>query len=317
MLQRRLRDGRFVDGHGDLRLEHLCEQDGRLQALDCIEFNPALRHVDAASDLAFLLMDLDRNQRPDLAQALAAAYLRASGDASLPLCDRFYRAERALVRAKVDALAQQAGGRAGTSPAALGERAGKWAELAAAYLAPVPMPALIVVHGISGTGKTTLATRLAVELGAAWLGTDYLRKQRLALAPRDRAGPGTYGLAARRAVYAALHRAAGWYLARGFPVVLDATYLDPVTQTAAARLARRHGVPSIALQLKLGAAELRRRFEARTPSASDAGWEVAAAQIWEHSDRSFAGKREVPIDAGLPPDAILARALAVCRGLGG
>jgi aminoglycoside phosphotransferase family enzyme/predicted kinase len=309
VLDRRLRAGRFVDGHGDLRLEHLCEVDGVLQALDCIEFSAALRRIDAASDLAFLLMDLDRSGRGDLALDLAAAYLRASGDAALPLCDRYYRAERALVRAKVDALAQANGIGPDHAIQRLRQRARRWVELATGYLQPRPRPSLVIVRGVSGTGKTTLATRLAAQLGFAWLATDYLRKQANGGALLARAGDASYTLPARRLAYSHLHRDATWYLERGFAVLLDATYLETEMQAAAASLAHRHGVPALALTLQAEPHVLRARLRNRALSASDADWEVAEGQIARSDSAPFVGLEEVRIDAGGTPNDVSHQAL--------
>jgi uncharacterized protein len=305
LLRRRLRTRRFVDGHGDLRLEHLCELGGRLHALDCVEFSRALRRVDAASDLAFLLMDLDRNGSAGLANDLAAAYLRSSGDASLPLCDRFYRAERALVRAKVDALSQAGDGRPEPALQRLRERAGRWVALATDYLHNRPRPALVVVRGVSGTGKTTLATRLAAEFGLAWLASDYFRKQALGSPLERRLSAEDYTPDARWAVYRRLHRSAGWYLARGFPVLLDATYLDPGEQRAAAAVARRYGVPAVAMTLRLEPALLRERLHARSPSASDANWEVVREQLERSQAALSTGMEQAEIDASGHPAEVL------------
>ncbi|HZQ38474.1 MAG TPA: AAA family ATPase [Dehalococcoidia bacterium] len=323
LLRRRLRAGRFVDGHGDLRLEHVFERDGRVQALDCVEFSPALRRLDAAADLAFLLMDLDRNERPDLALDLVSAYLRFSGDGSLPLCDRFYRAERALVRAKVDLLAQASAGRPQAEVERLRRRAARWTELAAAYLQPPVPPALLLVRGVAGTGKTALATRLAAQLGFAWLSSDVLRRTAAGRAAGAEAGEAKavrYAPAARRAVYTRLHRTAGWYLARGFGVVLDATYLEPALQAQAARLAARHGVPARALSLQAPPAVVQRRLGERAPSASEADWSVARQQIDVFGPVRAAGLDEVAIDAGGSFEETwrqVLQAAAVAQGAGG
>jgi aminoglycoside phosphotransferase family enzyme/predicted kinase len=310
LLTRRLRAGRFVDGHGDLRLEHLCELDGRLHALDCVEFNAALRRVDAASDLAFLLMDLDRNGAPALAVELAAAYMRASGDESLPACDRFYRAERALVRAKVDALAQQDGDRGETDVRRLRERCGRWVALAAGYLQQQTRPVLVAVRGVSGSGKTAVATRLASELGMVWLASDYLRKRAAGSALDAPLPAKAYTDAARHAVYGRMHRTAAWYLARGLPVLLDATYLDPARQRAAADLARRHSVPAVALTLQVPPAVAEERVRARGPGASDVSADAVRAQLARFVDAPFTGVEDVRIDASGTLSETLARARA-------
>jgi len=310
LLQQRLRAGRFVDGHGDLRLEHICEIDGQLQALDCIEFNTAFRHIDVGSDLAFLLMDLDRNDRRDLAGLLAAIYLRLSGDATLPLCDRYYRAERALVRAKVDALAWASS----TSPEEhqrRGERAERWAQLGATYLSSSTRPAVLIVRGISGSGKTTLATRLAIELGWAWLASDYIRKG-VQRGVQDRHKVEiSYTPTARHGVYQRMHRIANSLLVAGYPVILDATYLDRDAQAEVAALIRRRATPAFALTLQARPETLHARLEQRTETLSDADWSVAATQLASPTTPFSAhGIEERSIETEGPIDDTVRRALA-------
>jgi aminoglycoside phosphotransferase family enzyme len=100
VVEGRVRDGRVVEGHGDLRPEHVCLLDPPV-IFDCLEFNPRLRQVDAADELAYLAMECEWLHAPTVGPVLFAAYGRAAGDLPPPaLCD-FHAALRALLRAKL------------------------------------------------------------------------------------------------------------------------------------------------------------------------------------------------------------------------
>src|SRR5690606_27054798 len=102
LLNRRRAGGRIVDGHGDLRLEHVrLSADGGPETVclyDCIEFNERLRYVDVANDAAFLAMDLDFHGRPDLAHHFVARMAALLDDPELPRLADFYKGYRAYVR---------------------------------------------------------------------------------------------------------------------------------------------------------------------------------------------------------------------------
>ena len=101
LFQRRRRDGKIKDGHGDLRTDHIYFTTTGIQIIDCIEFNDTLRVLDIISDLAFLVMDLEYNHFPETARSLIRWYVKQTDDVgALPLLD-FYRCYRAMVRCKV------------------------------------------------------------------------------------------------------------------------------------------------------------------------------------------------------------------------
>ncbi|OGN95057.1 MAG: hypothetical protein A2Z75_02715 [Chloroflexi bacterium RBG_13_50_10] len=100
LFDKRVKDGRIRDCHGDLHAAHVCISNG-IYIYDCIEFNDRFRYGDVASEVAFLAMDLDRFQRADLSQAFVNAYVRLSRDKELPQLLNFYKCYRAYVRGKV------------------------------------------------------------------------------------------------------------------------------------------------------------------------------------------------------------------------
>jgi uncharacterized protein len=173
LLARRVEAGRAVDGHGDLLADDVfCLDDGP-QALDCIEFDDGLRLGDGLADAAFLAMDLERLGRPDLAARFLAAYRERAGDAWPASLAHHHVAYRAQVRAKVTAIRAT---QTGDDNAAAEARS--LLDLALSHL-EAGRVGLVLVGGLPGTGKSTLAAGLARALGARWLRSDEVRKELL------------------------------------------------------------------------------------------------------------------------------------------
>jgi aminoglycoside phosphotransferase family enzyme/predicted kinase len=277
------RRGLVVDGHGDLRAEHVLLTDP-LQFVDAVEFDPALRITDVACDLGFLVMDLEGAGRADLAAALVEGYREAGGDPGDRELLATMECYRALVRAKVDvARAGQGRGRAGErldQALRLGWRARG--------------PQLIAVCGPPASGKSTLARALCAQSGMVHLSSDVVRKARAGLSPTERAPASAYEHAATLATYRELGERAASAVAAGSGVVVDATLGD-----LAARNALRRGLGAAAARLRsvecrVPAVEAARRARAREADPgreSDATAEVAAqlASAWASLD-------EVPAD---------------------
>ena len=213
-----------VDGHADLRAEHVVLEDP-VQIVDCVEFDRELRMRDPASDLAFLVMDVESFGQPAVARRLVGSYRRAGGDAGSDDLAAFYAVERALVRAKVDTV--RAGQRG--DDVALLARARTKMELARrlAWRARGALP--IVVCGLSGSGKSHLAGALAESTGARIVGSDVVRKELAGVAPTEHAPAARYTREFSRRVYAELGTRARAALAEpgGGPVLIDATAREP------------------------------------------------------------------------------------------
>ena len=281
LLERRCAAGRVRHCHGDLHLGNIVMWDNRPVLFDCLEFNPELATIDTFYDLAFLVMDLcHRNLRP-LAQRLLSGYLDATwddqGTALLPL----FLSVRAAIRAKVEGftadLAEEEAERAEPVAAA---RA--YLDLAAGFLAPAP-PRLIASGGVSGTGKTTLARRLAPAVGrapgAVLLRSDTTRKKLCGVLPDARLGADAYDERVSRRVYESLMTRAASLLAAGQAVIVDAVMLDPADRRAVEQVARAQDVRFDGLWLSAPAKALAARVRARRGDASDATPEVVEAQL--------------------------------------
>jgi uncharacterized protein len=281
LLERRRDEGRVRHCHGDLHLGNIVHWDGRPVLFDCLEFDQALASIDTFYDLAFLLMDLDHRGLRPLAQRLLSGYLDATWDDAGVALLALFQSCRAAIRAKVQGLAaeREKGAEAREREVAA---AREYLDLALRFLAPEP-PRLVAVGGVSGTGKSTLARRLAPALGAApgavLLRSDVIRKRLCGVAPTERLGEEAYTEAVSDRVYEALESRAAVVLAAGQAVIVDAVHLDPRAREGIERVALDCGVPFQGLWLSAPAEVLAERVQARRGDASDATLAVMRRQL--------------------------------------
>jgi aminoglycoside phosphotransferase family enzyme/predicted kinase len=239
LLDRRVCDGRIVEGHGDLRPEHVYFLPAPV-AIDGIEFSRELRSLDVLDELAFLAMECEHLGAPAVGRRVIDAYLLGSGDNPPAALLSFYKCYRACVRAKVQGLRSEqlpAEERSGSLGAAA-----QYLELAARYAEDLGPPPLLVVRGLSGTGKSTLASALAESLGLEHLQTDAVRRELLG-PPAESSGyaEGRYRPEEREKIYAEVFRRADASLAARVPLVLDGAFLGGRWLEESERLAARHG----------------------------------------------------------------------------
>ena len=96
----RVRQGHIVEGHGDLRPEHVCLLPEPV-VIDCLEFNREFRILDPADELGYLAMECERLHAPEVGRWLLESYTGASGDAPPAALLHFYQNCRAVLRAKL------------------------------------------------------------------------------------------------------------------------------------------------------------------------------------------------------------------------
>ena len=96
------RAGRVVEGHGDLRPEHVCLV-ATPQFIDCLEFSRELRVLDPADELGFLALECERLGAPWTRNCIFRAYAEATGDAPPAALVAFYQGYRAGIRARIAA----------------------------------------------------------------------------------------------------------------------------------------------------------------------------------------------------------------------
>lgn len=269
----RKRQGRVRECHGDLHLGNLILLDDQITAFDCIEFNADFRWIDVMSEVAFLVMDLTSQGRRDLSFRFLNAYLETSGDfAGLAVLD-YYLVFRALVRAKVILFRATQD----DTPAPLKQQA--WAEFEhyltlAESFTQHDHPCLILMHGFSGSGKSTVARDLAAYLPAIHIRSDVERKRLYGLAPLTRSQSeidgGIYTADASQRTYARLADLAREVIDAGRSVILDATFLSGAQRKPFIDLAGNLDVPWLVVDCVADAPVLRQRVAARMAAGTDA-----------------------------------------------
>ena len=295
LLNRRALGARVCEGHGDLRCEHVSLAGDTITIIDCVEFSEGLRYADVASDVGFLAMDLDRLGARGLSDELVGAYREASGDADFPLLIPLYKVHRALVRAKVESLTSRDVAIGRDRRAAAAEAARSYVELAL-DCARQSRPAMVVACGVSGSGKSTVARRLADRLGFEWLRSDEIRKRLAGVAPAERLsdsyGTGAYSYEFTQKTYAALLGEAAARLHDGAGVIVDATFAAPAYRAEALALAERAHVPVLFVECVASHEEIVRRLTARARRIDEISDADVATYLRQRGE--FVALREVP-----------------------
>lgn len=277
------KDGHHIrECHGDLHLRNLAWVAETPLAFDCIEFNPDLRWIDVISEVAFLAMDLQARQQPELAQRFLNAYLEITGDYAGTRVLPFYLAYRAMVRAKVDAIRVGQEGINDSQRLEYEKEMVAYFRLAKSYILP-PDPKLIITRGMSASGKTTLTQALLEKLAAIRIRSDVERK-RLYGMPAEQAayattGAGIYTGDATQHTYLKLAELAGYVIEAGYSVIIDATCQKYEYRNLFQKLAAVKRVPYIILDFTAPVEILRERIISREKGASDADLAVLEHQI--------------------------------------
>lgn len=277
----RERTGHIRECHGDLHAANIVRVEQRLLPFDCIDFDPDLRWIDVMNDLAFLVMDLYSRGREDLSTTLLNRYLEITGDYDGARLLPFYGVHRALVRAKVDAIAlEQSPHLAVAFTHRLQQRI-----RTAVQLMDRPRPVLLLMHGLSGSGKSWLSQQLVGPLRAVRVRSD-LERKRLLGEPDSPAGAGFkqghYAPAMSHRVYARLVECAESCLQAGCNVIVDAAFLEAADRELFTGLAERMEIACAFISCNADEATLLNRVAIRAADGKDvseADRSVLAAQL--------------------------------------
>ena len=314
----RVRNGRVRECHGDLHLGNIVLLDDTPVLFDAIEFNAGLRFIDVMSDVAFTFMDLMDHGMPSLAWRFVGAYLENTGDYEGLALLRLYAVYRALVRAKVALIRQQqpqvaqhARLRDHTSfehYLALGER-----------LAVAGRGAIVVMTGLSGSGKSTVARCIAEAIGGVTIRSDIERKRMFGIAPLASSVGAIYTAEANVRTYERLEALAATLVAAEVPVVVDAASLRRHERQRLHDLAMNLKVPHGLVVCEAPADVLRSRVRLRAAAATDpseASEEVLERQFeWREPLATDEQAEAIVIDTTLDEAAVGRECERVARAM--
>ena len=283
VFEQRFDDGFARDCHGDLHLANLVRMPDGIRAFDCIEFSEDLRRIDVVCDIAFLLMDLVAKDRSDLAAHFLNRYLEHCGDyAGVALLDMYF-VYRCLVRAKVAVIGSQ---ECDVEKERLRHiaAADRYCRIALQQTSK-PAATLIIMFGLSGSGKTWVSERLMAALPAIRLRSDVERKRLSGLSETADSGSdinkGIYTEHSSRDVYDHLLKLAKTILTARHNVILDAAFLHAADRNLALKMADSCGFAAVIVAVHAPISLMQERLKERghnAVDASDAGLDVLEYQ---------------------------------------
>lgn len=318
VMQERRNKGFVRECHGDLHLGNIAWIDGAPVAFDGIEFNAGLRWIDVMSEVAFVVMDLAGHGQTSLAWRCLDRYLEHSGDHGGMRVLRFHLVYRAMVRAKIAALR----GHQADVDTAERDRQARAMEvhLSLAERLSVPArPAILITHGLSGSGKSTVAAALVAAGAGIRVRSDVERKRLYGAGPagsRPAVDPAIlYGAEATRRTYAHLLSVARAVAPSGWPVIVDAAFLRRDERRAFRALAADLGAAFAILSCTAPEAVLRTRVRQRARAGrdpSDADEAVLSRQLqWVEPLAYDETEMAIPVDTTEDAAGLAARIEAV------
>ncbi|NCJ07985.1 AAA family ATPase [Synechococcales cyanobacterium C] len=276
-------EGKIRECHGDLHLNNVCRYQDKIQVFDCIEFNREFRNIDVIYDVAFMVMDLEFQGRPDLANAFLNAYLERTGDywgaALLPL----YLSMRAYIRGNVNSLALNDSAISDSEKQGFLGRAQAYYQAAWQYTQRPP-GRLWIMCGLSGSGKSTVARAVASGLRALHIRSDAVRKHLAGIPLEQRGadpnvfGGGIYTPEMTQKTYDRLLDLGLFLAQQGESVVLDAKYDRQALRQAVYAKAESAQIPVQIVFCTAPARVLEERLRSRQGDIADATEALLAQQ---------------------------------------
>jgi uncharacterized protein len=305
-LDQRARRGCVRECHGDLRAEHVVLETP-LEIVDCVEFDPSLRTLDVADDLAFMVMDLARLGGEELTGPLVEAYRAAGGSPGDDSLIAFFGVHRALVRAKVLLVRAAQRPPGSMDRERLATRARELLDLAERLSWRARLPLVIVFCGVPASGKSHLASEIAKRSGLRRLSSDVTRKRLAGLRHTEPADPEHYADEFTQATYAELGYRAASEAGTSGGVLVDATFRRRRDRDAFAR-AFEATAPLLFVECRAPAEVLLERARAREEDpdrVSDASVEIVARErdSWEPLDE-LASSQHLTLRTDRPVEAI-------------
>jgi uncharacterized protein len=297
LMTQRMDEGMVIDGHGDAHLGNIALVDGAVRLFDCIEFNANFRIMDSISEIAFLDMDIVARGYQQASRRLLTDYLEYSGDyTGLPLLG-LYSCYFAMVRAKVSLLRESPQDKTLVDTDSYREFL-RYLSQAKACAQPQHR-FLAITHGVSGSGKSTIASLVVERSGAVRIRSDVERKRLAGMAPEQRSDPqqqvSLYSAAMTQRTFTRLHALAAMTIESGYAVIVDATFLHSKARATFRSLAVKLRVPFVIIDCMAAPEILRQRLVERERLARDASEadlyimekQLATAEALSHEEQAY------------------------------
>ncbi|MBE9004270.1 AAA family ATPase [Fortiea sp. LEGE XX443] len=278
LFQQRIKNNYIRECHGDLHLRNICLWQDKILLFDCIEFNEPFRFVDVMYDIAYAVMDLEAQQRQDLSNAYFNTYVEQTGDWEglevLPI----YLIRQSYVRAKVTSFLLDDPGVPEAVKEEATKTAAKYYKLAWEYTQP-KQGRLILMSGLSGSGKSTTAKYLARQFNAIHIRSDAVRKHLGGIPLSERGGDDLYTPEMTQKTYARLLNLGTILANQGFTVILDAKYDRQQQRQEAISQAEKYQLPLQIIHCTAPVEVIQERLINRTGDIADATVDLLASQL--------------------------------------
>ncbi|MCZ4408165.1 AAA family ATPase [Cryomorphaceae bacterium 1068] len=281
----RRQSGKIRECHGDLHLNNICLYKGEILFFDRIEFNEEFRNIDVVYDLAFLVMDLHFRKQFSLATRVINEYFEQSGDYEGAALLNFYAGMRAYIRGKVISFRSDNSEITDQEKDENRAEARAYFDLAESY-ATDQKAKLWITSGLSGSGKSTVARRIAAEKQFLIIRSDALRKHLTGVPLYEKGPEQIYNSEISQATYNKMIELADFLSSFGISVILDARFDNRKMRSKAMNLAEKKQLDFKIVYCQADPQVLKRRLDQRSGDVSDADASLIDQQIETFEDFS-------------------------------
>jgi uncharacterized protein len=280
LFTQRMENNWIRECHGDPHLGNICLWQDQLMLFDCIEFNEPFRLVDVMYDVAYIVMDLEMRDRPDLGAIFLSAYVEQTGDWEGLQVLPIYVNRQTYVRAKVTSFMLNDPGVPEEEKKKGSERAALYYRLAWEYATP-KTGKIFLTCGLSGSGKSTTARQLARQTGGIYIRSDAVRKHLGGVPLDQRGGDELYSPEMTQKTYDRLTELGVMLSQQGYTVILDAKYDRQSSRQAVIERAKAAEIPLQIVHCQAPLEVLSDRLSKRTGDIADATADLLKTQSME------------------------------------
>ncbi|MEL4895860.1 bifunctional aminoglycoside phosphotransferase/ATP-binding protein [Crocosphaera sp. Alani8] len=275
--KQRQKENKIRECHGDLHLKNICLFNNKIQLFDRIEFNEEFRYVDLMCDVAFTVMDLDARNRQDLSNIFLNTYLERTGDwrglQVLPV----YLSRQAYVRAKVNSMMLDDPNISEENHQKAQQEAKNYYHLAWQYTQR-NQGKIIIMSGLSGSGKTTVAKYIAENINAILIRSDAVRKHLGNISLDETGNSELYSQEMNEKTYQTLIKLGEIVAKAGFNVILDAKFDRHQWRKPIIEIVKKHNISLTILSCYTPVETLSDRLSNRKGDISDATFDLLQQQ---------------------------------------